>query len=177
MGLPASTTSRNTDDLHAKRDRGPGDWGRGRIPSDVTSRQQQRDVSPAGTWNRKQFDESLRLLRSSNLPTSAIEYCRRRARETGQLPHEFMTEIIEARRQRLTPDSLAPLRPQAFAEALPGGHARPDRRGTRTQLTAEGVLLSLGLVVVVIGSAASVGGLLHHAFAGINAWVASVNLR
>jgi hypothetical protein len=43
--------------------------------------------------------------------------------------------------------------------------------------TAEGVLLSLGLVVVVIGIAASVGGLLHHAFAGINAWVASVNLR
>ena len=142
--------------------------------ADVRSRQEQRDRSLAGTWNRAQFASSLDMLRTLSLPTSAIEYCQRRARETGRLPHEFVTEIVDARREGHKLDAVESLPPSAPAEVVRGQRARPKHRGTRSQLTAEAVLLSLGLLVVVIGMAVAVGGLLHHAIANINGWVANL---
>ena len=142
--------------------------------ADVRSRQEQRDRSLPGTWNRAQFESSLDMLRTLSLPMSAIEYCRRRARETGRLPHEFVTEIIDTHRQGLTVDSVESVPSPAPAGVLPGQHTRPKHRGTRSQLTAEAVLLGLVLLIVVMGMAVALGGLLHHAIANINGWVATL---
>lgn len=143
--------------------------------SKATLHQDRRSTSGAGHWNRKQFAESLDLLRSLNLPTSVIDHCRRRARETGRLPDEFLPEIVEARRQRHALDMPEPRLLPASAEVPPGLPAHPVRQGSRSQFTAEALMLSLGLVVVVVvGAMVAIGGLLHHAIAAVNTWVATV---
>jgi len=141
----------------------------------VGSREAQRDNSPAGTWNRAQFESSLDLLRTLSLPESVVEYCQRRARETGQLPHEFVTEIVEERRHGRELGSPVPLALPIPARRLRGRHARSAHRGTRSPLTAESVLLSLGLLVVLIGITVAFQGMLHHAISDVNVWVASLN--
>ncbi|HKX17046.1 MAG TPA: hypothetical protein VJT33_03420 [bacterium] len=143
--------------------------------SKATLHQDRRSTSGAAKWNRKQFAESLDLLRSLNLPTSVIEYCRLRARETGRLPDEFLPDIVEARRQRHALDAPEPRPLLASAEVPPEPPVQPERQGGRSQLTAEALLLSLGLVVVVVVAAmVFVGGLLHHAIASVNTWVANL---
>lgn len=143
--------------------------------SKATLHQDRRSTSGAGTWNRKQFAQSLDMLRSLNLPTSAIEYCRRRARETGRLPDEFLPEIVDARRQGHSLDAPEPCPLLASAEVPPGPPVQPERQGSRSQFTAEALLLSLGLgVVVVVGAMVFIGGLLHHAIASVNTWVANL---
>lgn len=143
--------------------------------SKATLQQDKRNTSRAGKWNRKQFAESLDLLRSLNLPASAIEYCRQRARETGRLPDEFLPEIVEARHQRHALVAPEPPPLLASAEVAPGLPRQPERQGSRSQLTAETVLLGLGLlVVVVVGAMVSIGSLLHHAIASVNTWVANL---
>ena len=144
--------------------------------SKATLHKDRRSASGAGKWNRKQFAESLDLLRSLRLPTSVIDYCRRRARETGRLPDEFLPEIVEARRQRHELDAPESRLPAAPAEVPPSQSVQPARQRNRSQLTAEALLLSLGVVVVVVGTMASVGGLLYHAIASVNAWVANLTL-
>lgn len=74
----------------------------------VGPRQAQRDNSLAGTWNRAQFESSLDLLSTLSLPVPAVEYCQRRARETGGLPHEFVAEIGHL--MKLSNDALELLR-------------------------------------------------------------------
>lgn len=56
---------------------------------------ERRDTSPAGLWNRAQFDASLNVLRQIQLSPRAIEYFARRARRTGRLPHELAAEFID----------------------------------------------------------------------------------
>ena len=63
--------------------------------SDAGPLHDRRDTSPAGLWNRTQFDASLNLLRQLQLSARAIEYFARRARRTGQLPHELAAGFIE----------------------------------------------------------------------------------
>ena len=142
--------------------------------SKATLHKDRRSTSGAGKWNRKQFAESLDLLRSLHLPTSVIDYCRRRARETGRLPDEFLPEIVEARRQRHELDAPESLPLPALAEVPPGQPMQPERQRSRSQLTAETLLLALGLAVLVVGTMVSVGGLLHHAIAAVDAWVANL---
>ncbi|HLW48358.1 MAG TPA: hypothetical protein VKW09_11395 [bacterium] len=59
------------------------------------ARRERRDTSPAGKWNRGQFETSVKLLRVIGLSARALEYCERRARETQRLPHEIVTEMFE----------------------------------------------------------------------------------
>jgi hypothetical protein len=63
--------------------------------SDARSHLERRDVSPAGLWNREQFEASLGLLTALGLSPPLIEYYRERARETGRLPHELVAELVE----------------------------------------------------------------------------------
>ena len=56
---------------------------------------ERRDTAPAGTWNRRQFTESISLLRSLRLSHRATEHFKRLARATRRLPHELMIEIAE----------------------------------------------------------------------------------
>lgn len=143
--------------------------------SKATLRQDRRSTSGAGKWNRKQFAASLDLLRSLNLPTSVIEYCRRRARETGRLPDEFLPEIVDARRERHSLDAPEPRPLMTSAEVPPGLLVQPERQASRSQFTAETLLISVGLVViVVVGAMVAIGGLLHHAIASVNTWVANL---
>ncbi len=142
--------------------------------SKATLLQDRRSTSGAGKWNRRQFAESLDLLRSLHLPTSVIEYCRQRARETGRLPDEFLPEIVEARRQRHELEAPEPRPLLASAEVPPSPVVQSERQGNRSQLTAEALLLGLGLVVVVVAAIVSIGGLLHHAIGSVNAWVANL---
>ncbi len=58
-------------------------------------RKERRDTSPAGAWNRKQFETSAAALRVLRLSPRALEHCLRLARRTGRLPHELVSEIIE----------------------------------------------------------------------------------
>lgn len=74
-----------------RNDWGPGGSGMSRIKS----RHERRDTSPAGGWNRAQFEASLNRLRSLGLSPRAVEHFRRLARETGRLPHELVLEIVE----------------------------------------------------------------------------------
>lgn len=63
--------------------------------SDAGPLHERRDTSPAGQWNRAQFDASLKMLRELRLSARAIEYFARRARRTGRLPHELVAEFID----------------------------------------------------------------------------------
>ena len=58
-------------------------------------RTERRDTSPAGVWNRAQFEMSLGVLRMAGFSPEIVEYFRCRARETGRLPHELWVEIVE----------------------------------------------------------------------------------
>ncbi len=69
--------------------------------SGVRSKPERRDTSPAGVWNRDKFEASLGLLHALGLPLRVIEYYRARARDTSQLPHEIVAEVVE----NATPDS------------------------------------------------------------------------
>jgi hypothetical protein len=69
--------------------------GRAGLVSSDKSRTERRDTSPAGIWNRAQFEMSLGMMRLAGFSEDAIEYFRRRARETGQLPHQLLVEIVE----------------------------------------------------------------------------------
>jgi hypothetical protein len=69
--------------------------GRDRLVSSDQSRTERRDTSPVGTWNRAQFEMSLGVMRLAGFSEDAIEYFRRRARETGQLPHQLWVEVME----------------------------------------------------------------------------------
>lgn len=64
--------------------------------SGARSRAERRDTSPAGAWNREQFEASLGLLHALGLSFPIVEYYRRRARDTGQLPHELVAEAAVA---------------------------------------------------------------------------------
>ena len=59
------------------------------------SRRERRDTSPAGVWNRAQYEISIGVLRVAGFSSEVIEYFVRRARETGRLPHELWVEIVE----------------------------------------------------------------------------------
>lgn len=63
--------------------------------SDTGPLHERRDTSPAGLWNRAQFDASLKVLRDIRLSPRAIEYFARRGRRTGRLPHELVAEFID----------------------------------------------------------------------------------
>ena len=60
---------------------------------------ERRDTSPFGVLNRVEIDGSLRKLRDLGLSTRAVEYFRRRARETGRPPFVLMLETIEEKAQ------------------------------------------------------------------------------
>jgi hypothetical protein len=60
-----------------------------------SARRERRDISPAGKWNRGQFETSLKVLRVIGLSARALEFCQRRARETQRLPHEIVVEMFE----------------------------------------------------------------------------------
>jgi hypothetical protein len=60
-----------------------------------SARRERRDTSPAGKWNRGQFETSVKLLRVIGLSPRALEYCRQRGRDTGRLPHEIVVEMFE----------------------------------------------------------------------------------
>jgi hypothetical protein len=59
------------------------------------SRRERRDTSPAGIWNRAQFEIAIGVLRVAGFSPDVIDYFVRRARETGRLPHELWIEIVE----------------------------------------------------------------------------------
>jgi hypothetical protein len=63
--------------------------------SDARSRQEKRDTSHGGAWNRAQFELSLKSLGTFGFSPHVIGYCRDRARATGRLPHEVVIEIVE----------------------------------------------------------------------------------
>ena len=56
---------------------------------------ERRDMGPEGIARRARFAESLNLLRSLGLSPDSIEYFRRLARMTRQLPHELVREIAD----------------------------------------------------------------------------------
>lgn len=58
-------------------------------------RTERRDMSFAGAWNRAQFEMSLGVLRMAGFSPEIVQYFRRRARETGRLPHDLWVEIVE----------------------------------------------------------------------------------
>jgi hypothetical protein len=60
-----------------------------------SAHQERRDASPAGKWNRGQFETSVKILRVIGLSPRALEYCQQRARETGRLPHEIVVAMFE----------------------------------------------------------------------------------
>ena len=68
---------------------------KGAVMSDARSRQEKRDTSHGGAWNRAQFELSLKSLGTFGFPPRVMEYCRDRARATGRLPHEIVIEMIE----------------------------------------------------------------------------------
>lgn len=63
--------------------------------SSVGQRPERRDTSPAGKWYSEQFDASLILFHVLGLSDRVIEYCTQRARETQQLPHEVLVQMVE----------------------------------------------------------------------------------
>jgi hypothetical protein len=63
--------------------------------SSAGQRHERRDTSPAGKWNREQFDVSLILLRTLELSDRVIEYCTQKAHEAEQLPHEVLAQMME----------------------------------------------------------------------------------
>ena len=67
---------------------------------------ERRDTSPEGVAGRNRFEQSLVLLRALGLSPDAIEYYRRRAGETGRLPHELVRDLAEDTSMR--PDKKIP---------------------------------------------------------------------
>ena len=63
--------------------------------SQMKSRQEKRDTSHGGAWNRAQFELSLKSVGAFGFSPHVMEYCRDRARATGRLPHEVVIEIVE----------------------------------------------------------------------------------
>ncbi|HEV2357081.1 MAG TPA: hypothetical protein VGZ23_05660 [bacterium] len=63
--------------------------------SDVTSRQEKRETSFGGAWNRAQFELSLKSVGTFGFSPRVMEYCRERARAARRLPHEVVIEIVE----------------------------------------------------------------------------------
>ena len=63
--------------------------------SSTREREERRDKSLSGAWNRAQFNLSLKSLDAFGFPAHIVEYCRDRARATGRLPHEVVIEIVE----------------------------------------------------------------------------------
>lgn len=63
--------------------------------SDVKSRQEKRDTSHGGAWNRAQFELSLKSLGTFGFSPRVMDYARERARAAERLPHEIVIEIIE----------------------------------------------------------------------------------
>jgi hypothetical protein len=68
----------------------------------MREREERRDKSVAGAWNRVQFNLSLKSLDTFGFPARVVEYCRDRARATGRLPHELVIEIVEVAILRVT---------------------------------------------------------------------------
>jgi hypothetical protein len=60
-----------------------------------SAHRERRDNSPAGKWNRGQFETSVKILRVIGLSRRALEYCQQHARETNRLPHEVIVEMFE----------------------------------------------------------------------------------
>jgi len=63
--------------------------------SDATSRQDKRDTTHGGAWNRAQFELSLKSVGAFGFSPHVMEYSRDRARTTGRLPHEIVIEVVE----------------------------------------------------------------------------------
>jgi hypothetical protein len=63
--------------------------------SSLREREERRDKSLTGAWNRAQFNLSLKSLDTFGFPAHIVEYCRDRGRATGRLPHEVVIEIVE----------------------------------------------------------------------------------
>jgi len=63
--------------------------------SDTKSRQEQRDTSHGGAWNRAQFELSLKSVGAFGFSPHVMAYSRDRARATGRLPHEIVIEMVE----------------------------------------------------------------------------------
>ena len=63
--------------------------------SDTKSRQEKRDTSQGGAWNRARFELSLKSLGPFGFSPHVMEYCRDRARAADRLPHEIVIEMIE----------------------------------------------------------------------------------
>lgn len=61
----------------------------------MREREERRDKSLAGAWNRAQFNISLKSVNAFGFSTHVVEYCRERARMTGRLPHELVIELVE----------------------------------------------------------------------------------
>lgn len=59
-------------------------------------RKERRDTSVLGQWSRTRFEASVHLLRALGLSVRATEYFKHRARDTRQLPHELLAEVVEA---------------------------------------------------------------------------------
>ena len=63
--------------------------------SSMRERDERRDKSLGGAWNRAQFNLSLKSLHAFGFSAHVVEYCRDRARAAGRLPHELVIEIVE----------------------------------------------------------------------------------
>ena len=70
--------------------------------SSTREREERRDKSLSGAWNRAQFNLSLKSLDAFGFPAHIVEYCRDRARATGRLPHEVVIEIVKVAVLRAT---------------------------------------------------------------------------
>jgi len=85
----------------------------------MLSRRERRDTTPTGEWNRKQFAESISLLRSLGLSPRAIEHYRRLARATRRLPHALVIEVAEE----------AAAHPNGAVRSILDSHASPRTGG------------------------------------------------
>jgi hypothetical protein len=63
----------------------------------MSDRQQRerRESSFGGTWNRTQFELSLKSIGTFGFSRQVMDYCRARARATGSLPHQVAIGIVE----------------------------------------------------------------------------------
>jgi hypothetical protein len=79
-------------------------WGFPEGDGFMSNGREKRDMSPAGVWNRANFEASLTLLRKMGLSERVLDYCRNRARVTARLPHEELWDMVEgALPQRIAP--------------------------------------------------------------------------
>ena len=56
---------------------------------------ERRESSFGGTWNRTQFELSVKSIGAFGFSRQVMDYCRARARATGCLPHEVAIGIVE----------------------------------------------------------------------------------